>query len=307
MTRDDIIHMPRAVVEQLLEALEYHVEQTRPIHRTSEAITALRAALAQPIDIEAEADRRGRVLAAEMRAALAQPALRPEPERVAVQEQDIEDAIEAAYWHFDARKKGLNEWASAPQSERDAFKAETRKLVKGYFPTRQAQDTKREMLAVANAFIRGKRAALAQPAPEPVGWLHKWAYQDDGLADTDWAEGYEAARRVVRIHLEAPQPEPEPVAWLVMDESGYVQHAASWRDAAHEHINDAINEHDLVCARTWRVVPVYTAPPKRKPLTDEEIDVIWKNHVLPGFGERQKFYSPIVYARAIEAAHNIKE
>jgi hypothetical protein len=55
----------------------------------------------------------------------------------------------------------------------------------------------------------------------------------------------------------------KPVAWLVMDESGYVQHAASWRDAAHEHINDAINEHDLVCARTWRVVPVYTAPPQR--------------------------------------------
>ncbi len=36
----------RAVVEQALEALEYHVEQTRPIHRTSEAITALRAVLA---------------------------------------------------------------------------------------------------------------------------------------------------------------------------------------------------------------------------------------------------------------------
>lgn len=63
------------------------------------------------------------------------------------------------------------------------------------------------------------------------------------------------------------EPVQEPVAWLVMDESGYVQHAASWRDAAHEHINDAINEHDLVCARTWRVVPVYTAPPQRKPLS----------------------------------------
>lgn len=79
-------------------------------------------------------------------------------------DQDVEDAIEAAYWQFDCRKKGLNEWASAPQSERDAFKAEARKLVRGYFPTRQAQDTKREMLAVADAFIRGKRAALTQQA-----------------------------------------------------------------------------------------------------------------------------------------------
>ena len=98
-----------------------------------------------------------------LRAALAQ---QDEP----AQEQVIEDAIEAAYWHFDARKKGLNEWASAPQSERDAFKAEARKLVRGYFPTRQAQDTKREMLAVADAFIRGKRAALAQQE-EPVATL----------------------------------------------------------------------------------------------------------------------------------------
>ena len=37
----------RTAAQQALEALEYHVEQTRPIHRTSEAITALRAALAQ--------------------------------------------------------------------------------------------------------------------------------------------------------------------------------------------------------------------------------------------------------------------
>lgn len=57
----------------------------------------------------------------DLRAALAEP----------VEEQDIEDAIEAAYWNFDARKQGLNEWAKAPQSERDAFKAEARKLIVG--------------------------------------------------------------------------------------------------------------------------------------------------------------------------------
>ena len=31
-----------------LEALEYYTEQTRPIHQTSEAITAIKEALAQP-------------------------------------------------------------------------------------------------------------------------------------------------------------------------------------------------------------------------------------------------------------------
>ena len=35
------------IMKQALEALEYHVEQTRPIHRTSEAIAALRAAIKQ--------------------------------------------------------------------------------------------------------------------------------------------------------------------------------------------------------------------------------------------------------------------
>lgn len=42
-------------------------------------------------------------------------------------------AIEDAYWRFDRRRKGINEWASVPQGERDAFKDEAIRLVKGYF------------------------------------------------------------------------------------------------------------------------------------------------------------------------------
>ena len=38
----------REVMQQALGALEYHVEQTRPIDRTTDAITALREALEQP-------------------------------------------------------------------------------------------------------------------------------------------------------------------------------------------------------------------------------------------------------------------
>ena len=38
----------RKVMEMALEALEYHTAQTRPIHQTSEAITAIKEALAQP-------------------------------------------------------------------------------------------------------------------------------------------------------------------------------------------------------------------------------------------------------------------
>lgn len=39
----------REVMQQALDALEYHREQTRPIQRTANAIAALRQALAQPV------------------------------------------------------------------------------------------------------------------------------------------------------------------------------------------------------------------------------------------------------------------
>jgi hypothetical protein len=49
--------------------------------------------------------------------------------------------------------------------------------------------------------------------------------------------------------------------------------------------------------------PFYTAPPKRQPLTDEEISRLWDSHVVPVFDKNG--INPIVFARAIEAAHNI--
>jgi len=50
-------------------------------------------------------------------------------------------------------------------------------------------------------------AAPPQRKPKPVAldWLHKWANQDDGEPETQWHEGYEAARRVVQIHLNRRQ------------------------------------------------------------------------------------------------------
>ena len=44
----DKILIDRSVLEQALEALEHHVEQTRPIYKTTMAIEALIAALEQP-------------------------------------------------------------------------------------------------------------------------------------------------------------------------------------------------------------------------------------------------------------------
>lgn len=43
-------------------------------------------------------------------------------------QNEFEDMLEASYWEFDARKKGYNDYNR--QSERDAFKAEVRGLLK---------------------------------------------------------------------------------------------------------------------------------------------------------------------------------
>lgn len=50
-------------------------------------------------------------------------------------------------------------------------------------------------------------------------------------------------------------------------------------------------------------MPLYTAPPQLKPLTEEEISSLWDGHVVPVFGKNG--INPIVFARAIERAHGI--
>jgi hypothetical protein len=74
------------------------------------------------------------------------------------------------------------------------------------------------------------------------------------------------------------QPEQEPVAW--MDADGNVS-----------------DNNDHKCFP----IPLYTiTPPQRKPLTDEQIQQI----VLTAHGNQDW---TLVFARAIEAAHGIKE
>jgi len=93
------------------------------------------------------------------------------------------------------------------------------------------------------------------------------------------------------------QPEQEPVAWRFKDPKD-----GHWLYTTH--IVDLSKEY-------WRLKnevfdPLYTTPPQRKPLTDEDLRKLADKHL---------FYQPEGYevsgiynlARAIEAAHNIKE
>jgi hypothetical protein len=70
-----------------------------------------------------------------------------------------EDRIEAAYWRFDARRSGYEQWKKAPMSERDAFKAELRNAL-------EAEKVRAEMRLVARGWQPAAQPASAEPVAE---------------------------------------------------------------------------------------------------------------------------------------------
>ena len=93
---------------------------------------------------------------------------------------------------------------------------------------------------------------------------------------------------ITAIREALAQPEQEPVAWITKNGKGWLR----WhRPEDNEKNKDSI--------------PLYTTPPHRKPLTDDEIDKLpWEPHE----GNPMTFAEGLRYfARAIEAAHGIKE
>jgi hypothetical protein len=95
----------------------------------------------------------------------------------------------------------------------------------------------------------------------------------------------ECAEAITAIKEALAQPEQEPVAWITEWEGQYssgkiLDYIAHTRGGKVEY------------------TPLYTTPPQRKPLTDEEIWV-----ALGGIDCTR----PMLIARAIEAAHSIKE
>jgi len=103
------------------------------------------------------------------------------------------------------------------------------------------------------------------------------------------------------LGLDYEPAQQEPVAWMVDVDLANYQGQSEYRtilawnakpvwSGTHE-INEVL-----------KAVPLYTSPPtQRKPLTDEEIGAMWvtarRNSPLPH----------VIFARAIEAAHSIKE
>jgi hypothetical protein len=87
------------------------------------------------------------------------------------------------------------------------------------------------------------------------------------------------------------EPEQEPVAWY--------DSISGWTDFTF------YKPHRKPSSPSAKWIPLYTHPPQRKPLTDEEIELLAVKHappIDPAFAQHDDF---IEFVRAVERAHGI--
>ena len=119
-----------------------------------------------------------------------------------------------------------------------------------------------------------------EPTQEPVAWKYDVTYNQDGTVSVALPDGDE-----LRIVL-PNQQEPYCWTWDVWVSGGKWRAEYGWKKPERQVTN---------------LQPLYTTPPQRKPLTDEEIETY--RHMI----DWTAHWSYINFARAIEAAHGIKE
>ena len=135
--------------------------------------------------------------------------------------------------------------------------------------------------------IAAIKEALAQPQQEPLeywnaveGWV-KLEEAREHLDSVGCGTIYKTAGEG-RVPLCIAQPQQEPYGYFKAEPFG-------WTDCAETDVG---------------AIALYTTPPQRKPLTDEEINQIADEFIV---NYRIPAGSHYDFARAIEAAHGIKE
>ena len=123
---------------------------------------------------------------------------------------------------------------------------------------------------------------LALDAFGEIAWSNETQWQRD-----------RAKEAITAIKEALAQPEQEPVAWMWRCKP-YCDWP-NWSVSLKRPADSGCYGHKQT--EGYEDVPLYTTPPQRKPLTDEEMRAVcaetWS-------------YDPYVIARAIEAAHGIK-
>ena len=93
------------------------------------------------------------------------------------------------------------------------------------------------------------------------------------------------------------QPKQEPVGWLDSNDK--------LAEFMHKDLKAEHDKRDSSTPRYFQI-PVYTTPPQRKPLKDEEIYSLADSLEIWNEDDEEWILDPNTFARAIEAAHGIK-
>ena len=282
----------RALMQQALEALELLTQSTTEaaLDYADNAIDALRERLAQPVQ-EPVAHTTGHCENHKQKGGCQLHNLQcgwPDCDRKPIT-TSLQSRSEQAQW--DAIPDAFNEWWDA---DYDDTGNPYRKDSPAYWAW------------------SGWKAASKQPEQEPValeaaplsdyskadGDFYKWWYshmQNDLMQPPLNEVGYRVARYIwdaaLRERLAQPeQPaQQEPVARVI--DNGTPEGATEWIPFTNR--VEPLKTGDLL----------YTAPPQRKPLTDEECDDLWAAQL---FDIDDKF-SAREFIRDVEDAHDIKE
>ena len=115
-------------------------------------------------------------------------------------------------------------------------------------------------------------------------------YEGFGMARREAERKHQAAITVLRAAL--AEPVQEPVAWSYELATTMLEHGYDGWEHLITRYKPNVPEGSI-----RNLTPLYTTPPQRKPLTEEEIDSIW---------DSEKAFADIyAIVRAIERAHGI--
>ena len=121
---------------------------------------------------------------------------------------------------------------------------------------------------------------------EPVAWKYDVTYNQDGTVSVALPDGDE-----LRIVL-PNQQEPYCWTWDVWVSGGKWRAEYGWEKPTEKVVN---------------LQPLYTSPPQRKPLTNEEITQAFNKAMAERPKDASNAETNRLFVRAIEAAHGIKE